>query len=132
MDDKSKKTIIDYQSVELSPQEQEELNKPLKDESGLDPEDKEFLTDLINKIENKVIDMHSPEKLINKAFYDTLDEKAQGKADYEAFNMLATIRDIYNLWQAGDKETYQIQNMVHKIRLHKEKLENIGGDIFII
>ena len=131
-EDEDKKTVVDFQSVELSPQAQENLNKPLVDETGVDPKDKEFLAMLVEKVEKKEIDLHTPGTLINSPVYDKLDQKAQGKADYEAFNMLATIRNIYNLWQLDHKETFQIQNMVHKMRLHKENLEEVSGDIFII
>jgi len=132
MSEDDKKTVVDFQSVELSPQAQEELNQPLKDESGIDTADKEFLAMLVDKIEKKEIELHTPSSLLNSPVYDGLDEEAQGKADLEAFNMLATIREIYNLWKLDQKDSYQIQNMVHKVRLHKEKLEEVGGDIFII
>lgn len=131
-DEKVKKTVVDYQSVELSPQDQAKLNEPLKDESGVDPKDTEFLAMLVKKIEEKEIDLHTPSTLINAPVYDGLDENAKGKADYEAYNMLATIREIYNLWNTGYKDSYQIQYMVHKIRLYKEKLEEVGGDIYVI
>lgn len=132
MADDKKKNITDYMSVELSPQAQEQLNRPLKDDSGVDPKDMEFLKMLVDKIEKKEIDLLVPGSLINHAVYDGLEEEARGKADVEAFKMLSTIRDIYKLWQAGDKESYQIQYMVHKIRLYKEQLEGVGGDIYII
>lgn len=132
MEDDKKKTVVDYQDVEISPAEQEKLNKPLADDSGVDPDDKAFLDLIVKKIEHKEIDPLKPGSLINHLVYDRLDEQAQGKADMEAFNMLATIREIYKLWQNGDRDSYQIQYMVHKIRLHKEKLEEVGGDIFII
>jgi hypothetical protein len=132
MSDDKKKNVTDYMSVELSPKDQEELNKPLKDDSGVDPKDMEFLKMLVDKIEKKEIDLLVPSSLINQSVYDGLDENARGKADVDAYKMLATIRDIYKLWQAGDKESYQIQYMVNKIRIYKEELEEIGGDIFII
>lgn len=132
MAEEKKKAVTDYMSVELSPQAQEELNKPLKDESGVDPKDAEFLKMLAEKIEKKEINPLVPDSLINHPVYDNLDEKAKGKADLEAFKMLAAIRDIHKLWLAGDRESYQIQYMVKKIRLYKEDLEELGGDIFII
>lgn len=132
MADDKKKNVTDYMSVELSPKDQEELNKPLKDNSGVDPKDMEFLKMLIEKIEKKEIDLLVPGSLINHVVYDGLEEEARGKADVDAYKMLATIRDIYKLWQAGDKESYQIQYMVNKMRIYKEQLEGIGGDIYII
>ncbi len=132
MEDDKKKTVVDYQNLEISSAEQEILNKPLTDDSGVDPDDKAFLDMIVKKIEHKEIDPLRPESLINHPVYDRLDAQAQGKADLEAFNMLATIRDIYKLWQNGDTCSYQIQYLVHKVRMHKEKLEEVGGDIFII
>jgi hypothetical protein len=46
--------------------------------------------------------------------------------------MLSTIREMPKLWTTGHKETYQLSNLVHKIRTTKERLEEIGGDIYII
>ncbi len=132
MADDKKKNVTDYMSVELSPKDQEDLNKPLKDDSGVDPKDMEFLRMLIEKIEKKEIDLLVPGTLINHPVYDGLAEEARGKADVDAYKMLATIRDIFKLWQAGDKESYQIQYMVNKMRIYKEQLEGTDGDIYII
>lgn len=132
MADDNKKNVTDYMTVELSPKDQEELNKPLKDDSGVDPKDMDFLKMLVQKIDNKEIDLLVPGTLINHPVYDGLEEVARGKADVDAYKMLSTIRDIYKLWQLGDKESYQIQYMVNKIRIYKEELEERGGDIFII
>lgn len=112
--------------------EQVKLGKPLKDESGVNPQDMEFLQMLVQKIEDKEIDLHTPSTLLNEVVYGQLSEEAQGKADYNALTLLSTIRQIYTLWQAGEKETYQIQNLVHQVRVTKERLEEIGGDIYII
>jgi len=131
-DDEAKRTVLDYQDAQISEEVQVELNQPLKDDSGVDTKDQEFLAMLIDKIEKKEIDLHKPTTLINTEVYDKLDETAQGKADYDAFNLLGTIREINNLWSSGHKDSFQIQNLVHKIRITKEGLEEIGGDIFII
>lgn len=132
MTDDKKKSVTDYMSVELSPKTQEKLNKPLKDERGVDPIDVEFLQMLVEKIEKKEIDLLVPGSLINHEVYDNLDENDQGKADVDAFKILAAVRDIYKLCQTGDKESYQIQYMVKKVRVYKENLEETKGDIYII
>ncbi len=124
--------ILQYENAQIAPEMQQELNKPLKQEEAVDPKDTEFLQLLVGKIEKGEIKLFVPSSLINPAVYDNLEESQQGKADYDAFNLLSTIREIYQLWTSGQKDTYQIAYLVHKMRLTKERLEEIGGDIYII
>lgn len=124
--------ILENEKVEMSEDEQIQLSKPLKDESGVDPADAEFMNMVVDKIEKGEINLYRPSTLINESVYDALDEVARGKADVDAFNLLSSIREIHNLWKSGDRESFQIQNAVHRIRVTKERLEEVGGDIFII
>jgi len=126
------KEILKQGEQDLPEDKQTEMGKPLKDDTGINPDDQSFLQLLVEKIEKKEIDLYAPSSLLNEELYDGLDEQAQGKADYNALNLLSTIRQIYNLWKLGERETYQIQNLVHQVRITKERLEEIGGDIFII
>lgn len=117
-------------SVFVNSQVQQELNAPLKHIGS--SQNKEFLETLIKLISEGKIDLYNPDSLINRAVYDKLDQQAQGKADYEAMNLLMVIREIKGLHDAGYGDTYQIDNLVEKLRVTKERLENFGGDIFII
>lgn len=131
-DQDGKKTVLTNQNVEISPQTQETLNKPLKHAGDIGEKDHEFLALLVEKIEKGEIKLFEPSTLINSAVYNNLDERAKGKVDYDAFNLLATIREIYNLWKQGEHDSYQVENLVHRIRVTKERLEELGGDIYII
>ena len=124
--------ILRYENTQISPDMQQSLNQPLKQSEAADPRDTEFLQMLIGKIEKGEIKLFVPSSLINHTVYDNLDEANQGKADYDAFNLLTSIREIFQLWTTGQKDTYQIINLVHKMRLTKERLEELGGDIYII
>jgi len=124
--------ILAHANVEISPKAQEALNKPLGHLGGLTDEDQEFLALLISKIEKKEINLYQPNTLLNHAVYDSLNEGAKAKAELDAFNMLATIREIKKLWDAKLANTYQMENLVHKMRLTKERLEEASGDIYII
>ena len=124
--------ILQQSTVELSPKEQEALGKPLGHPGGLSGKDKEFLNLLVEKIEKKEINLYQPNTLMNHAVYDKLSEQDRTKAEFDAFNMLGAIRDIYRLWQADHRATYQLENLVHRIRETKERLEEAGGDIYII
>ncbi|MBI4232198.1 hypothetical protein HY605_03105 [Candidatus Peregrinibacteria bacterium] len=111
---------------------QQELNTPLKDSSGLSDADKEFLKLLISYINEGKIDLYKPSSIINSEVYNKIDEQKQGKADLEAVNLLSTIRDIKGLYDAGYGESFQIQNLVERLRATKERLEAEGGNLFII
>lgn len=116
----------------IDPTTQQMLNQPVPHPNGIDPTDEQFLALLIEKIEKGEIKLLEPGTLLNHAVYENLDEKAQGKADFDALNLLATIREIYNLWKMGDRNSFQLEYLVHQIRLTKERLEDISGDIYII
>ena len=128
----SAQKILDKQNVEISPDMQETLNKPLEGTQTFESADREFLEMLLKKIEKGEIELYTPATLINHEVYDKLDEKGKGKADFDAVNLLSALRDINKLCKAGSKDTFQTQNMVHRIRITKERLEEISGDIYII
>ncbi|MBI4994651.1 hypothetical protein HZC21_03335 [Candidatus Peregrinibacteria bacterium] len=73
-----------------------------------------------------------PSSLINHAAYDQLPPDKQGKVDFDAVNLATTLRNIYWLWKTYQQPTYQIENMVRQVRLTKERLEEISGDVYVI
>lgn len=111
-------------------QTQKELNEPLKYAGS--SQNKDFLEMLVKMVNDGKIQLLRPDSLINHAVYDKLDEKTQGKADYEALNLLNLVRQIKTLYDAGYRDTYQIDNLVEQLRVTKERLEIQGGDLFII
>ena len=60
-----------------------------------------------------------------------LDEEAQGKVDMEAVNLLAAIREMQGLHESGNQNSYQMENLVERVRNTKERLEK-SADLFII
>jgi hypothetical protein len=111
---------------------QENLNKPLGMQGGMSAENKEFLEFIMELIKSGKINLYAPNTLLNDEVYNTLDEKKQGEVDMEAMNTLSALRDIKGLYLAGYTDTYQMQNLVDKLRLTKEKFEEAYGDVFII
>lgn len=109
---------------------QKNLNTPLK--HGGTSENKDFLEMLVKLVNEGKIDLYKPSCLINHEVYDKLDQASKAKADYESVTLLASIREIKGLYDAGHAETYQIDNLVEGLRLAKERLETEGGDLFII
>jgi hypothetical protein len=124
--------ILEYQNRDISADTQQMLNKPVEHPEDLEPQDKEFLEMLMVKIDKGEIDLYRPSTLLNMSVYEKLSEAARGKADFDALNLLGAIREIRKLWAAGERNTYQIEYLTHRIRLTKERLEEIGGDIYII
>ena len=110
---------------------QARLNAPLAGGS-LSAEDQALLDKILELVKAKAIKLHVPSSLLNSSVYESLSTLAKGKADQNAVAMLAKIRDIVSLKEAGIDAPYQIQNLVHSLRLNKERLEEHGGDIFII
>lgn len=120
------------QSQAITGDVQSNLNKPLVDPTGVSDEDKAFLNDVIAKIESGRINPLTPSSLLNKEVYDKLDEVKQGKADMNALTLLSNVRQIKELSDLGDMDTYQAQNLVKSCRLMKERVEKECGDCYII
>lgn len=123
--------ILGYSHV-ITGDEQSNLNKPLVDPTGVSDVDRAFLNDVIAKVESGKINLLAPNSLINNEVYDKLDEMKQGKADMNALTLLSNVRQIKELHDLGDMDTYQAQNLVSSCRLMKERVEKECGDCYII
>ncbi|MBI2463752.1 hypothetical protein HYV57_02250 [Candidatus Peregrinibacteria bacterium] len=108
------------------------INTPAVDPTGVNPDNQAFLEKIVNMIDTGKINVLKPSSIINDQAYSQLSEEAQGKVDMESINMLASIRQIHGLYKTGYSQSYQIQNLVHHLRLLKERLEGVSGDVFII
>lgn len=114
----------------ISTDVQSMLNQPLAAGSWTD-EEQIFLNELIAKVEAGTIQLYSPSTLINTAVYEQLSPEAQGKADFNAMNMLSKIREIVNLMKLYSEANYEVKNLVESLFENKKNLES-AGDIFII
>lgn len=132
MPDDQNSPFLQFKDHNIAADTQTMLNTPAEHAKPLDPKDVEFLTVLMEKIDKGEINLYRPATLLNFPVYEKLDEKAQGQADLDAFNLLVTIREIRSLWNLGHRNTYQIENLTHRIRVTKERLEATAGDIYII
>lgn len=108
------------------------INTPQADPTGIDDSDFEYIEKVMRMIEDKRIDLHTPATLLNLPIYEKLGEEAKSFVDLNGFNLLAEIRQIKKLWDLGDKDSFQIQNLVHRMRLTKQKIEKEHGDCYII
>lgn len=119
-------------SVFINEAHQKELNEPLHVQGGIKEENQKFLEFVMGLVNDGKIELFTPHSLMNEEVYNTLDEKTQGEVDMEAVNVLTAIRKIKDLYDAGLTDTYQIENLVDKLRVTKEKFEEEMGDVFII
>jgi len=118
-------------NAEISADMQARLNKPL--EGGqITGEDRAFLERIKELVEAGTIQLYVPNSLVNDAVYDTLPQEGKAKADQNCVIMLGKIREIINLEKAAFDTDYQVLNLVRSLRLNKESLEALGGDVFII
>lgn len=113
-------------------QVQRDLNTPLSDPAGVTDENDKFMHSVVQLINDGKIELHTPSTLINDSVYGDLSEEEKGKADLEAMNLLGTIREMKDLFDAGYKDSYQMENLVERIINTKERIETEKGDIFII
>lgn len=118
--------------TDIDPETQKRLNEPLKNPAGLSPEDTAFLQSIISKIESGQIKLYTPSSLMNETVYEKLPQNQRARTEMEAFSTLASIREIYGLSKAYTEPTFQLQNLVSKVRLTKERFESKEGDVFKI
>ncbi|MBT4917118.1 hypothetical protein HON58_01645 [Candidatus Peregrinibacteria bacterium] len=111
---------------------QKELNAPISDPTGVDKKDEEFFEIVSGLVKDGKINLYQPSTLLNKPVYEKLSEDAQGKIDLKAINLLAALRQIMDLSEAGFSDSYQIQNQVEAFRHTKRRAEEESGDVFII
>lgn len=118
--------------AQIDPLLQQKLNTPPVNPKGLSAEDQAFLNQVVALADSGKINLMQPSSLIKHAVYDQLPSDKQGKVDFDAVNLATTLRNIYGLWKAYQQPTYQIENLVHQVRLTKERLEEISGDVYVI
>jgi U3 small nucleolar RNA-associated protein 14 len=119
----------------IAPEVQVMLNRPTSIKSKsykVDPKDQAFLADLIDKVDKGKVKLFTPSSLLNQKVYESLSKEVKAKADYDILVLLHKIRQVKKLWDSGSKDSYQIMNLVHSLRLNKEALEEMEGDVFII
>ena len=116
----------------LSAEAQKLLNTPLVMAQPMNDQDQQFLNTIIGLVNSGKINLYGPSTLINHNVYDKLSSDKQGKVDFEAINLLGAIREIKDLNDHGFGQTFQINNLVERLRMTKERLESEGGDLFII
>ncbi|MBN2096359.1 hypothetical protein JW752_03070 [Candidatus Peregrinibacteria bacterium] len=124
--------IRKYQDHVVDPKTQQELNKPLTDETGFNEGHEEFLNMLIGKLESGELDPYNVQTLHNKAVYDKLNEEEKEATDLTGMNILGIIRQIESLWKLEPKATFQIQNLVETVFQMKSRFEEKHGDVYII
>lgn len=122
----------DLMNTGVNDETQKMINTPESDPTGIDDTDSEFIEKVIRRVEDKRIDLHTPATLLNLPVYDELGDEAKSIVDLNGFNLLAEIRQIKKLWDLGDKDSFQIQNLVHRMRLTKQTIEKNHGDCYII
>lgn len=120
------------QNEEIDQEELKKLNAPLLDPNWKNQADEDFLNLLIKHIQEGKINLYRPSTLINFEVYDKLPTEAQGKTDLEAMNLLSAIREMKGLFDNGFLHSFQMENLVQRIRGTKERLEKEAGNIFII
>ena len=120
------------QNTPIDAETQKKLNTPLAHPGGLATEDEKFLNVVLSKVEAKQIDLYRPSSLINDSVYNQLSEDKKGKVDYDAVNLATTLRTMCDLWKYYQTPTYQIEYLVRQVRITKERLEEISGDVYVI
>lgn len=116
----------------LSAEAQKLLNTPLVMAQPMSAQDQQFLNMIVDLVNSGKINLYGPSTLINQVVYSKLPSEKQGQVDLEAINLLGAIREIKDLNDHGFGQTFQINNLVERLRMTKERLESKGGDLFII
>lgn len=112
---------------------QKVVNTPIEKSSAMDDQDTALVNLIVSLVESKKINLYSPSTLINQEVYGKLSETTQGEVDQHAFNMLTSVREIYDYYKSSfSNNAYQFENRVRWLRLQKENAEREWGDVFVI
>lgn len=111
---------------------QKMINKPQMDPTGVNSTDAEYMEAVINLINKGEIDLHTPNTLMKNEIYNKLGDKEKGIADMNAVSLLNDLRQMKKLYDSGDKDSFQIQNLIQRIRTVKERIEKQCGDVYVI
>ena len=114
----------------IADETQKMINTPLAG-GTLSAEDRTFLDKITQLVEEGTIRLYEPSSLLNDAVYESLDLQAKAKADQNCVSMLTKIREIVALEKADFDTNVQVENLIHSLRLNKERLEE-HADIFIL
>ncbi|MBU2524430.1 hypothetical protein KKG71_04510 [Patescibacteria group bacterium] len=118
--------------AEINPELQKKINTPPIDPEGFNSDDEGFLQEIIAKVQAETINLYSVSSLYNEKLVEKLSPESQTRVEFAAQNLLSDIREIVTLWEYEKKPTYQIKNLIHHLRVTKERLELKEGDVFII
>ena len=83
--------IQKYQGHIVDPKTQQQLNKPMHDDTGFNEGHEDFLKMLIEKLGSNEINPHNAQTLYNKDVYEKLSDEEKESADMTAMNIMAAI-----------------------------------------
>ncbi len=121
-----------YKDHTVDPATQQRLNQPVQDGTGFNPGHEEFLRKLMALLSAGTLNPLMPQTLYNAPVYQALSEREQEAADLAAVNLMSLIRQIEALWKAGERATFQIQNLVEAVFQKKSAFEEKHGNVYII
>ena len=94
---------------------------------------KDFIDDLISKLQTGKINPLKPKTIVDKEIYDTLDEMDQGKVDIALRNIAMILMQLEDLKIAGEIKTKATMDLVEMLKMNVDRVEtNLGKNIFII
>jgi len=94
---------------------------------------KDFIDDLISKLQTEKINPLKPKTIVDKEIYDTLDEMDQGKVDIALRNIAMILMQLEDLKIAGEIKTKATMDLVEMLKMNVDRVEtNLGKNIFII
>ncbi len=122
------KIIEEHKEKEITSDMQERLNKPLEKE--VKPKYRDYLKFILDLIERKEIDLYRPDTFINKDIYNDLRPEIKSKADITLVNITNMVRQLNYLYEKGEENSFQLENLVDNIWYTKERIEQVHGDVY--
>lgn len=118
--------------AEINPELQKNLNEPPKDPEGISAEEELFLEEVVTKVNSGIINLYVASSLYNDEVVEKLDHEGKARVEIAAQGLLATIRDLISLWEYDKSPSYQLKNLIQKLKVTKERFELAEGDVFLI
>lgn len=128
--DKLKKALDQFAEADLSEAKQKKMGQPVQDPEAVTEDEKKYYETVVELITSGEVDVLVPESLINKKAYDKLDDLAKGKVDLTLLNLCSFLRQIKQLLDEGQAQTFQISTLVRSVWRTKEAVEQVYGDVY--
>lgn len=127
-------SLAAHKDAQISEEQQQKLNAPLKKEGGMSEESQKYLKEILELINKGEVDIGKPSSLINQDVYEKLAPEHKVKVEMIARVMISNLRQIKDLNDHPVYETNsdQMEDLLSFVKQEVANIEAIEGNVLKI